>query len=454
MADGRLSSMPVSNFAARCRFVIYSKGIEDKIDLFMPEGGLKTEWYLQNMSPFGKMPALAMGDGTRLFEAQVIVDYLLDRYGDRGPSFVPAASAAARALARLVVQMHDVYLEPWQKYMYKGDFTPAQRLDAVATIGQHLDKLEELVAAGGPFLAGGGEPSVADAALFPTYVFYTWILPKYYLPLLSPDQQHKPRPKLDGWFEHVRGTEVGARVYEEVVGGLRVWLEGGRWEALGLTRCDGGPGYTSTGAKAAPVAAAAGGGGGMTQEEAEAQLQRTRLVPVVALNDASHAVPLARALLDAGLPCMEITFRTAAAADSIRAVSAMDQAGMLVGAGTVLSLTQASEAVAAGAQFIVTPALNDDVVRWCQAQGIRRWIQISRWLRGACFGHGVACGYLGRDAVFWKELLLCQTGGIFGGGLDGAGSAFGHRLQSGHARGEEGVREALSEHKEVAASED
>ena len=95
-----------------------------------------------------------------------------------------------------------------------------------------------------------------------------------------------------------------------------------------------------------------------------------RVVPVVALDDVASALPLANALVAGGLGCMEITFRTAAAAASIKAVSEACGAEMLVGAGTVLSVAQVDQAIEAGAQFIVTPALNEEVVRYCLARRI------------------------------------------------------------------------------------
>lgn len=93
------------------------------------------------------------------------------------------------------------------------------------------------------------------------------------------------------------------------------------------------------------------------------------LIPVVAIEDATAAPPLARALIDGGLPCAEITFRTAAAADAIRAMveAAPD---MLIGAGTVLNVEQARQAVEAGARFIVSPGFGAAVVDFCQSEGL------------------------------------------------------------------------------------
>ena len=92
------------------------------------------------------------------------------------------------------------------------------------------------------------------------------------------------------------------------------------------------------------------------------------LVPVVRIEHAEDAPALARTLSSAGLPCIEITFRSAAAADAIRAIQA-EVPEMLVGAGTVVSLAQLDLALAAGAMFVVSPGLQVEVVRACQANG-------------------------------------------------------------------------------------
>jgi len=87
---------------------------------------------------------------------------------------------------------------------------------------------------------------------------------------------------------------------------------------------------------------------------AAAVLELSPVIPVVVVDDVASAVPLARALLHGGVPVIEITLRSAAGVDSIRAVAA-EVEGMVVGAGTVLTAEQAAAATAAGAQFLVTP---------------------------------------------------------------------------------------------------
>ena len=88
------------------------------------------------------------------------------------------------------------------------------------------------------------------------------------------------------------------------------------------------------------------------------------IVPVVVIENAEDAVPTARAMLSGGIDVMEITFRTAAAPDSIRAVSS-GCPDMLVGAGTVITLEQCKLAVECGAKFIVAPGYDEEVVDWC-----------------------------------------------------------------------------------------
>lgn len=99
------------------------------------------------------------------------------------------------------------------------------------------------------------------------------------------------------------------------------------------------------------------------------QLSQIGLIPVVVLNNADQAVSLAKALLEGGIPTAEITFRTNAAAESIRRISEQVPE-LLVGAGTITSVQMAEQAVAAGARYIVCPALNTDVIRWCLEQDI------------------------------------------------------------------------------------
>lgn len=99
------------------------------------------------------------------------------------------------------------------------------------------------------------------------------------------------------------------------------------------------------------------------------RLAQSGVVPVVVLEDAKDAVPTAKAMLAGGIDVMEITFRTAAAADSIKAV-AQECPDMVVGAGTVINLEQCKLAVECGAKFIVAPGYDEETVAWCCDNGI------------------------------------------------------------------------------------
>ncbi|MCL2400325.1 MAG: bifunctional 4-hydroxy-2-oxoglutarate aldolase/2-dehydro-3-deoxy-phosphogluconate aldolase [Defluviitaleaceae bacterium] len=99
------------------------------------------------------------------------------------------------------------------------------------------------------------------------------------------------------------------------------------------------------------------------------QIKKIGIVPVVKLDSAKDAAPLAKALTEGGLPCAEVTFRTAAAEESIKNI-VNEFPEMLVGAGTVLTLEQLDKAINAGAKFIVSPGFNPEVVKACIAKNI------------------------------------------------------------------------------------
>lgn len=97
------------------------------------------------------------------------------------------------------------------------------------------------------------------------------------------------------------------------------------------------------------------------------KLSAIGIVPVVVINDADKAVPLAKALVEGGIPCAEVTFRTAAAEEAIRRM-ATEVPELIVGAGTVLTKDQADRAVAAGSKFLVSPGLDPELISYCQSK--------------------------------------------------------------------------------------
>lgn len=99
------------------------------------------------------------------------------------------------------------------------------------------------------------------------------------------------------------------------------------------------------------------------------RFEEIKIVPVVKIEDESKAEDLAKALVKGGIPCAEVTFRTEAAAESIRRMKEA-YPDMLIGAGTVLKVEQVDAAIGAGAEFIVSPGLNPRIVRYCQEKNV------------------------------------------------------------------------------------
>jgi 2-dehydro-3-deoxyphosphogluconate aldolase/(4S)-4-hydroxy-2-oxoglutarate aldolase len=99
------------------------------------------------------------------------------------------------------------------------------------------------------------------------------------------------------------------------------------------------------------------------------QLQELKVVPVIAIEDAAKAVKLAQVLIENGLPCAEVTFRTEQAAQAIKNMREA-YPEMLIGAGTVLNSEQVDQAIDAGVDFIVSPGFNPTTVKYCQQRGV------------------------------------------------------------------------------------
>ena len=103
--------------------------------------------------------------------------------------------------------------------------------------------------------------------------------------------------------------------------------------------------------------------------ELERKVYELGVIPVIKISDPDDAIPLAKALIDGGLPAAEITFRTSCAAEAIKKITdAFPE--MLVLAGTVLNAAQVDAAVAAGAKMIVSPGLNPKTVAYCKSKNI------------------------------------------------------------------------------------
>lgn len=159
-------------------------------------------------------------------------------------------------------------------------------------------------------------------------------------------------------------------------------------------------------------------------ESMNKQLTDIGVIPVIIINDAKDALALGRALSAAGMKCAEVTFRTDAAAETIRVIS-QNYPDLLVGAGTVMSKEQVDAAVAAGAKFIDCPIMDTEVVDYCisknipvypgcataseAAQGYKRGLRILKFFPAEEIGGVTAIEAI--SAVF-KDLKFFPMGGI------------------------------------------
>ena len=153
-------------------------------------------------------------------------------------------------------------------------------------------------------------------------------------------------------------------------------------------------------------------------------IQKMGVVPVVVLNDTKDAAPLAKALVEGGLPCAEVTFRTEAAEESIR-IMTTEFPEMFVGAGTVLTIDQVDRAVAAGAKFIVSPGFDPEIVDYCLsndipvypgcitpsevAQAVKRGLKVIKFFPAEQFG-GVST--IKALAAPYTGVKFMPTGGV------------------------------------------
>ena len=249
-APHTLYTASISNFGARPKLVLAWKGVPSTqvaVDSPMALGGIKSPEYLA-LNPQGKMPLLRLPDGSALYESEVIVQYLLDVFAGTGPSLVPDTPAGRvrsrarpgiprcltpkwciQAHANLLTRLHDVYCAPHQPAMYK-EMDAAQRAASLAALAAQLDILEATLHPTGPY-AAGGQLTTADAALFPTCVFWTNILPAVYG---WPDVFAR-RPRMARWWAAMCGDAAAAAVKADIDAGLGKWRDDDRYGKLGIT---------------------------------------------------------------------------------------------------------------------------------------------------------------------------------------------------------------------------
>lgn len=241
-----LYDVPVSNNGARCRMILYYKSIPDtEVRILSPAdlGGLNSEAY-RSANPQGKMPLLILPSGESIPESDTISRYLCTQYAGKGPQLQPTDPLTA-ARCDKICRLHDSYLAAVQSAMYKAagsggvnTFPPfgpfASRRAALAEIGRQLGVLESYADADGPYLLGAA-PSAADCAVWPSYLFWEHMLPKFDAQIDGkPVASALQSPRLARWAKHMaEADEVGKRVREEITGALAGWDEKDRWAPIG-----------------------------------------------------------------------------------------------------------------------------------------------------------------------------------------------------------------------------
>ena len=159
------------------------------------------------------------------------------------------------------------------------------------------------------------------------------------------------------------------------------------------------------------------------------ELGKIGIVPVIKIDDAQKAVPLAQALMAGGISCIEVTFRTAEGEEAIKQI-AKAMPDMLAGAGTILNIEQVDRAIDAGAQFIVSPGFNPRIVAYCLQKGIPiapGCATPSDMEKAIEFGLGVVkffpaeqaggLDYIKAVAAPYSQLKFMPTGGINAGNI-------------------------------------
>mmetsp|Transcript_13702 Transcript_13702/g.34460 ORF Transcript_13702/g.34460 Transcript_13702/m.34460 type:complete len:406 (+) Transcript_13702:87-1304(+) len=229
-AKNVLFDIPVSNNGGRARIILYKKEIpESECSVVSPAelGGFKSEEYLK-VNPQGKVPSMrCQATGENIAESDTVCRYLLDTYSSMGPSFQPN-----NPLSNEIARFHDMYLTTIQACLYKaappfGIF--GTRTDALKEYSKQLYVIADLMQ-DSKYMCGD-EVSLADATVFPSIVFATYMFPKFEF-----GAEKDPIPqKIQNWFQRMIDTDSAfEKVYNEMSAGLAKWNERGRWDTIWL----------------------------------------------------------------------------------------------------------------------------------------------------------------------------------------------------------------------------
>ena len=207
----KMYNLMLSNFAGKCRTVIYEKGLA--IDFVDPPGGARSPEYVK-INATGKVPALETDDGRVIAESEVINEYLEDRYPD--PPLLPH-NAAGRAAVRGLTRYHDLYIDPPMRACFPKLF--GQELDdkfiadKMTEVNANLDHIEAAVS-DGPWLTGEAF-TLADATLAPTLFLMDNLLPNF-----GSKKPFDGRPKLAAWWQRVQERASTKKVLGEQAAAL------------------------------------------------------------------------------------------------------------------------------------------------------------------------------------------------------------------------------------------
>jgi len=240
-AKNLLFDVPVSNNGGRARIILYKKEIAESectIVTPMDVGGLRSEEY-RAINPQGKMPALhSQTTGLSLAESDTICRYLLSEYSSLEPSFQPD-----NPLSNEIARFHDMYLTTIQTCLYKPGppfGSMGSRKDALKEYSKQLYIIANLMVDDdddeGPYMCGK-EVSLADATVFPSIVFASYMFPKFEFQEKENSQQRQPPipKKIEEWYQRMIDTDSAfQKVYNEMMGGLSDWNEKGRWDTIWL----------------------------------------------------------------------------------------------------------------------------------------------------------------------------------------------------------------------------
>jgi glutathione S-transferase len=201
---------------------------------------LKSPEFL-NLNFQGKMPLLVSDEGLVISESDSISRFILDRYSEKEPTFIPK-DCGAKYMSETIVRTHDLYISNLQGCMYKapGTLFSIYGLDRKAALHELLRQLHGIdktisefrkrhsLQESYPFLCGN-EISLADATLFPTMVFCDFMLPQFF----GYKQSDFMGPVLREWYTHLSNEVSCAKeVQSEITSALMDWKSNGRWDAI------------------------------------------------------------------------------------------------------------------------------------------------------------------------------------------------------------------------------